>query len=173
LPSFLKINPLNAELNSICHLLALLGARHILHVSRIRVKDHSLSLLSSAMSCAVDTDIEPIPVHTMAQVVSCWPITTEVWVRSQTSPCRIYTGQKGQWDRFPLSILVFPCQYHSTNAAYSLICHGCCIISVIDSIVKYHSLRKSNKMQQCIKILFHIYMKLNMFRATHRPSSGA
>jgi len=33
---------------------------------------------------------------------------------------------------------------------------------------------KSNKMQQCIKIsLFHIYMKLNMFRATHRPSSGA
>jgi len=30
------------------------------------------------------------------------------------------------------------------------------------------------KMQQCIKILlFHIYMKLNMFRATHRPSSGA
>jgi len=29
-------------------------------------------------------------------------------------------------------------------------------------------------MQQCIKILlFHIYMKLNMFQATHRPSSGA
>jgi hypothetical protein len=33
---------------------------------------------------------------------------------------------------------------------------------------------KSNKMQQCMKILlFHIYMKLNMFRATHRPLSGA
>jgi hypothetical protein len=33
---------------------------------------------------------------------------------------------------------------------------------------------KSNKMQQCIKILlFHIFLKLNMFRATHRPSSGA
>jgi len=29
-------------------------------------------------------------------------------------------------------------------------------------------------MQQCNKILlFHIYVKLNMFRATHRPSSGA
>jgi len=27
----------NAELNPICHLLALLGAHHILHVSRIRV----------------------------------------------------------------------------------------------------------------------------------------
>ena len=33
--------------------------------------------------------------------------------------------------------------------------------------------RKSNKMPQHIKILFHIYMKLNMFQATHRPSSGA
>jgi len=30
-------NPLNAELNPICHLLALLGAHHILHLSRIRV----------------------------------------------------------------------------------------------------------------------------------------
>jgi hypothetical protein len=33
-----QINPLNAELNPICHLLALLGAHHILHISRIRVK---------------------------------------------------------------------------------------------------------------------------------------
>jgi len=33
------INPLNAELNPICHLLALLEAHHILHVSRIRVKE--------------------------------------------------------------------------------------------------------------------------------------
>jgi hypothetical protein len=31
-------NPLNTELNPICHFLALLGAHHILHVSRIRVK---------------------------------------------------------------------------------------------------------------------------------------
>ena len=31
-------NPLNAELNPICHMLTLLGAHHILHVSRIRVK---------------------------------------------------------------------------------------------------------------------------------------
>ena len=31
------INALNAELNLICHLLALLGAHHFLHVSRIRV----------------------------------------------------------------------------------------------------------------------------------------
>ena len=31
-------NALNTKLNPICHLLALLGGHHILHVSRIRVK---------------------------------------------------------------------------------------------------------------------------------------
>jgi len=38
LPLRLLFNSLNSELNPICHLLALLGAHHILHVSRIRVK---------------------------------------------------------------------------------------------------------------------------------------
>jgi len=32
------INPLNAELNPICHLLALFRVHHILHVSGLRVK---------------------------------------------------------------------------------------------------------------------------------------
>jgi len=32
------LNPLNAELNPICYLLALLGAHHFLHVSKIKVK---------------------------------------------------------------------------------------------------------------------------------------
>jgi hypothetical protein len=40
-------NPLNAELNPICYLLALLGAHHFLHVSRIRVKSLTLRLLMS------------------------------------------------------------------------------------------------------------------------------
>ena len=34
---FLVLNPLNAELNPIRHLLELLGTHHILHVSGIRV----------------------------------------------------------------------------------------------------------------------------------------
>jgi len=34
---FIKINPLNAELNPICHLLALLGGATIVAVSRLRV----------------------------------------------------------------------------------------------------------------------------------------
>jgi hypothetical protein len=41
------LNPLNAELNSICHLLALLGAHPILHVSRIRVKNLSCPTIPS------------------------------------------------------------------------------------------------------------------------------
>ena len=40
-------NPLNAELNPICYLLALLGAHNFLHVSRIRVKSLTLRLLMS------------------------------------------------------------------------------------------------------------------------------
>ena len=40
-------NPLNAELNPIYYLLALLGAHHFLHVSRIRVKSLTLRLLTS------------------------------------------------------------------------------------------------------------------------------
>jgi hypothetical protein len=39
------INPLNPELNPIYYLLALLGAHYFLHVSRIRVKSLTLSLL--------------------------------------------------------------------------------------------------------------------------------
>ena len=40
-------NPLNAELNPSCYLLALLGAHHFLHVSRIRVKTTLLNQLCS------------------------------------------------------------------------------------------------------------------------------
>jgi len=36
---FYCINPLNAELNPICHLLVLLGAQYISHVSVLRVKE--------------------------------------------------------------------------------------------------------------------------------------
>ena len=52
----LVLNPLNAELNPIRHLLALVGARHIVHVSRIRVKSlfyscASLFLKSRSVPC--------------------------------------------------------------------------------------------------------------------------
>jgi len=49
-------NPLNAKLNPICQLLALLGAHPILHVSRIRVKQHAMQYggrLTSALHTGV------------------------------------------------------------------------------------------------------------------------
>jgi hypothetical protein len=42
-------NPLNADLNPICHLLALLGAHPILHISRIRVKVHFIIILQYSL----------------------------------------------------------------------------------------------------------------------------
>jgi len=41
-PYFPHVNPLNAELNPICHLLALLGGATIVVVSRLRVKGQAL-----------------------------------------------------------------------------------------------------------------------------------
>ena len=42
-----SFNPLKPQLNPICYLLALLGAHHFLHVSRIRVKLLTFRLLMS------------------------------------------------------------------------------------------------------------------------------
>ena len=42
--------PLNAELSPICHLLALLGSHHILHVSRIKVKYSSLRFVCKGLN---------------------------------------------------------------------------------------------------------------------------
>jgi hypothetical protein len=49
------LNPLNAKLNPICHLLALLGAHHILHISRIRVNEKLL--LSVVRACKLLRDL--------------------------------------------------------------------------------------------------------------------
>ena len=89
---------------------------------------------------------------------------------------------------FGIAIFVFP---HLSDRQSPDECSGreensfCLTMSLVANIEKYtdvrgsvhHSLiheEKSNKMQKCIKtLLLPIYMKLNMFRATHRPSSGA
>jgi len=53
----LHFNPLKPELNSICYLLALLGAHHFLHVSRIRVKLLTFRLLMSYIYGAPILDV--------------------------------------------------------------------------------------------------------------------
>jgi len=40
------LNPLNAVLNPICHMPALLGAHHILHVSSIEVKQKTITCIN-------------------------------------------------------------------------------------------------------------------------------
>ena len=57
------VNPLNPELNPICCLLALLGANHFLHVSRIRVKSLTFRLLMSYIYGAPIPDVSRS--HTM------------------------------------------------------------------------------------------------------------
>jgi len=52
-----SVNPLNPELNPICYLLALLGAHHFLHVSRIRVKLLTFRLLMSYIYGAPILDV--------------------------------------------------------------------------------------------------------------------
>ena len=51
------INPLKPELNPICYLLALLGAHHFIHVSRIRVKLLTFRLLMSYIYGAPILDV--------------------------------------------------------------------------------------------------------------------
>ena len=51
------INPLNPELNPICYLLALLGAHHFLHISRIRIKLLTFRLLMSYIYGAPILDV--------------------------------------------------------------------------------------------------------------------
>jgi len=53
----LVLNPLNRELNPICYLLALLGAHHFIHVSRIRVKSLTFRLLISYIYGAPILDV--------------------------------------------------------------------------------------------------------------------
>jgi len=69
---FCVFNPLNAVLNSICYLLALLGARHFLHVSRIRAKSLTLRLLMSYIY-----DISSLRVNIYCTEVLGWPDQSE------------------------------------------------------------------------------------------------
>jgi hypothetical protein len=69
-PTFL--NPLNAKLNPICHLLALLGAHHILHVSRIRVNIVTVQPNASAA-------LSPKEGMTATHLISGWFGHKTVW----------------------------------------------------------------------------------------------
>ena len=64
---YLTLNLLNPELNPICYLLALLGAHHFLHVSRIRVKSLTFRLLMSYIYME----------HPFFRPLACWDLGFE------------------------------------------------------------------------------------------------
>jgi len=57
----------------------------------------------------------------MALTVSPGPLTTDSEVHTQASLYGICGGQSGTGPGFSLSVLIFPCQYYSTNAAHPFI----------------------------------------------------
>jgi hypothetical protein len=59
--------------------------------------------------------------HTIVRAVSYWSLNMKVWVQSLISLCWTSGGQSDTRVGFFLSILAFPCKYHSTNAPYSSI----------------------------------------------------
>jgi len=83
--SFSHLNPLNPELNPICYLLALLGAHHFLHVSRIRVKLLTFRLLMSY--------IYIWHIGFGGLEVACWPLVPKF-------AGRIFKGEKNPQHAF-------------------------------------------------------------------------
>jgi len=79
-------SPLNTELNPICHLLKLLGAHHILHVSRIRVKIcFNIILLTSGFPSETLCAFLFSPMHAHTPRISSLLLTV------------IYNGQHIKW----------------------------------------------------------------------------
>jgi hypothetical protein len=68
-------NPLNIKLNPICHMLALLGAHHILHVSRIRVNVTNLNKynenVTNAMMYGIMLPVEGLCTYNTQFFYSC------------------------------------------------------------------------------------------------------
>jgi hypothetical protein len=86
LPDYFEFINLNAELNPICHLLALLGAHPILHVSRIRVSHLTVRrCLVRYTACITNgstvrgfqprnTNRQPSPVSALSEIlIMCQP----------------------------------------------------------------------------------------------------
>ena len=65
-------NPLNGELNPICNLLALFGAHHILHISRIRVNVLNQEQNSVVLNAYIPIHIK---VTAMVLILQTWEIS--------------------------------------------------------------------------------------------------
>ena len=123
--------------------------------------------------------IRSIQLHWQPLVFHTWKVVGRVAggrCRAQKNPTRCHSVSKFYYSIFIWSLTCFGRhtahhQEPTTALAASGFSHveGCWTCSWWT----LSGTEKSNKMPRCIKILlFHIYIKLNMFRATHRPSAG-
>ena len=109
------INPLNAELNTICHLLALLGAHLIFHVSRIRANWLVFITETECVYCAVRTGCLYVIQFNVSPSARC-----QLPVCHCGSPCMWNLwSTEWHWEQlFAPSTSVLPRQYHSTSAVH-------------------------------------------------------
>src|SRR5215475_12970690 len=110
----INVNPLNAELNPICSLLALLGAHNFLHVSRIRVKSLILRLLMSYIHGAPTLDVSRcrrdlyLTTHdTHNRQISMPPVGFETTISAGERPTAAHLLRS--WVRIPPGAWIFVC----------------------------------------------------------------
>jgi hypothetical protein len=118
----------------------------------ISVSSSKMSL-SFSPQCMGPTRPAVVQKNSLKVSVWCYKTLYETWMQTATIRCEMvvsYNTECGDsHDKIPIDL------------------HGSMHHSTIHK-------EKPNKMRQCIKtLLFHIYMKLNMFWVTHHPSSGA
>jgi len=100
----LAINPLHAELNPICHLLALLGAHLIFHVSSIRVN--------------INKTVNKLDVHESVHRDTIMKVTNKMQLYSSSSSSVGATARCGLW---PVEQYLSICPYLSpTLSIFSL-----------------------------------------------------
>ena len=160
----------------------ILGSVSPCHAGRPVVRGRRLQVCRMLKSVVASFRLDSVPL-TAVSILRNLGVTSLVIIRD-LPPVNCATAQTGivTYEISVISCLVLFCEYiidfyffsfSLRNYTLSLSDLGYKIILDYKELNKYfaNSYRKSNKMPQCIKILFHIYMKLNMFRATHRPSS--
>jgi hypothetical protein len=137
-----SVNPLNAELNPICHLIALLGGATIVDVSRLRVKVYRCLLMDAALkihALLVSTTYHFLGRKQIARTVnySKLPIqkppfilTVHNWLTIKLhTPCSTHSAVKFKYFnsigyltyRCPVSFLVFSSPYWSPPLSITLL----------------------------------------------------
>jgi len=114
------LNLLNAELNPTCHLLALLGAHHILHVSRTRVNVtylfiYSVQLCSTPILFAATAQSWYLRRYMFRQ-----PVVAVIMIHKQRSVC--------QWKAQPSSVQCYWTDWYSNYSTSVRVSARCSVL---------------------------------------------